>query len=120
MIGMNRHTGAALSGDAHLAQSIGDILSTPLGTRVMRRDYGSLLPELLDRPLNPATRLLMIMASAIAIGRWEPRIAVRQIVFEDGQLGSDFAAGIAAITVIGHRTDDPDPNALTRLTIPIR
>ena len=120
MIGMNRTTGAVLAGDAHLAQSIGDILSTPLGSRVMRRDYGSLLPELLDRPLNAATRLLMIMASAIAIGRWEPRIAVKRIVFEDGAEGSDFNAGKAVITVIGHRTDDPDPTALTRLTIPIR
>lgn len=120
MIGMDRTTGALLSGDAHLAQSIGDILTTPLGTRVMRRDYGSLLPELLDRPANAATLLLMVMASAIAIGRWEPRIAVKQILFDDPGNPSDFNAGKVAITVIGHRTDDPDPNALTRLTIPIR
>lgn len=115
MIGMARTTGASLSGDDHLAQSLGDILTTPLGTRVMRRDYGSLLFELLDRPLNRATRLLCIMAVAMAIARWEPRIAVRRIL-----LDGDFAAGQGAITVIGTRTDQPDPNSLTRLTIPIR
>lgn len=120
MIGMDRIGGLALAGDAHLAQSIGDILTTPLGSRVMRRDYGSLLFELIDRPLNAATRLLLVMATAIAIDRWEPRIAVRQVIFADGLEGSDFKSGKAAVTVIGHRTDDPDPNALTRLTIPIR
>src|SRR3546814_12586651 len=43
MIGVDRATGQRLDGNDHLAQSIGDILSTPIGTRVMRRDYGSML-----------------------------------------------------------------------------
>lgn len=120
MLGMDRSTGQPLSGDAHLAQSIGDILTTPLGSRVMRRDYGSLLPELLDRPANAATLLLMVMASAIAIARWEPRIAVSRISFDDPASPSDFTAGKVAITITGTRTDSPDPNALIRLTIPIR
>ena len=115
MIGMDRNTGAPLAGDAHLVQSIADILTTPIGTRPMRRDYGSLLPELLDRPMNSATRLLLIMASAIALARWEPRIAVRQVLFE-----GTFADGAATLTVIAARTEGPDPNALVRLTIPIR
>lgn len=115
MIGMDRTTGAALAGDEHLVQSIGDILTTPLGSRAMRRDYGSLLFELLDRPLNAATRMLCITASAIAIARWEPRITVRQILIE-----GEFMLGRAILTVIGVRTDSADPNALTRLTIPLR
>jgi phage baseplate assembly protein W len=116
---MDRTTGLALSGDQHLAQSIADIITTPLGSRIMRRDYGSLLFELIDRPLNGATRLLCIMAAATALARWEPRIAIRQVLFEAGPDGG-FAAGRASLTIIGNRTDDPDPNALTRLTIPIR
>jgi len=115
MNGMDRATGRPLSGDEHLAQSIGDILTTPLGTRPMRRDYGSLLFELLDRPLNPATTLLCVMATAIALARWEPRISVRQVLFEGA-----FALGQATVTIIGTRTDSPDPNSLTRLTIPLR
>lgn len=114
MIGMSRTTGSALSGDDHLAQSIADILTTPLGSRLMRRDYGSLLFELLDRPLGPATVLLVIMASAMAIARWEPRIEVRQILF-DGSL----AAGQARLTIIGRRTDAASPDAVTRLSIPL-
>lgn len=115
MIGMDRINGVRLDGSEHLAQSIGDIITTPLGTRIMRRDYGSLLFELIDRPLNGATRLLCIMAVAMAVVRWEPRILIRRIL-----LDGDFAAGQATITIIGNRTDQPESNALTRLTIPIR
>ena len=54
---MNRETGAALGLVEHIAQSITDILTTRIGTRVMRREYGSLLPELVDQPFNDLTRL---------------------------------------------------------------
>lgn len=49
MIGMNAKTGKALGGVEHLKQSIRDIVTTPLGSRVMRRDYGCGLYELVDR-----------------------------------------------------------------------
>ena len=57
MSGLNRHTGRAVEGLAHLSQSIADILTTPIGTRVMRRDYGSELPFLLDQPTNGITQI---------------------------------------------------------------
>ena len=37
-----------LEANAHLNQSIADILTTPIGTRVMRPDYGSNIPRLID------------------------------------------------------------------------
>ena len=113
LTGMNRQTGAALTGDEHLAQSIADIVSTPLGTRVMRRDYGCLLAELLDRPLNRATRLLASVAIAMALARWEPRIAVRKV-----ELAGQLALGQLILTITADRRDVP-ANALTRLTIPL-
>lgn len=79
MAGMNRSTGRASDGLAHIQQSVSDILTTPIGSRVMRRDYGSLLPELIDQPLNEATLLRAYAAAVIAILRWEPRIRVRTI-----------------------------------------
>lgn len=54
MNGMDATTGKPLSGDAHLAQSVADILTTPIGSRVMRRSYGSLIPSLIDAPINAA------------------------------------------------------------------
>ena len=79
MRGTSATTGKALSGLEHLRQSIGDVLSTPLGSRVMRRDYGSRLPRLVDAPLNPSTITDMFMATADALARWEPRIIVKGV-----------------------------------------
>ena len=59
---MNRETGGAISTVEHIGQSISDILTTRLGTRVMRREYGSLLPELVDQPFNDVTRLRVYAA----------------------------------------------------------
>lgn len=115
MIGMSASTGKALSGDAHLAQSIWDILSTPLGSRVMRRDYGSLLLVLMDRPLNTATAMLMRSAIVLALAQWETRISISQV-----SLSGDVADGQLVATISGARTDQAGQNSLTSLTIPIR
>jgi phage baseplate assembly protein W len=77
--GTHRQTGQRMSETAHIAQSIGDILSTPLGTRVMREDYGSLVPELIDHPQTPALDLKLASAAFMAILRWEPRIKPTRI-----------------------------------------
>jgi len=79
MIGMDRHTGRALSGDAHLAQSITDILTTPTGTLVMQRDYGSDLPDIIDQPLNGQTTIDAYQAVAEALDLWEPRISIERV-----------------------------------------
>ena len=63
---MDRTTGRRITGMNHLQQSIADILTTPLGTRLQRRTYGSLLPSLIDQPDNGPTRLRCYSASASA------------------------------------------------------
>lgn len=63
----------------HLKQSVRDILITPLASRVMRREYGSLVPDLIDEPMNNTTRLQCMSAAVIALTRWEPRIALDAI-----------------------------------------
>ena len=79
MTGMRTENGQAITGLAHIQQSIRDILTTPIGTRVMRREYGSLLPELIDQPLNDVTLLQAYSASIMAITRWEPRVRVLRV-----------------------------------------
>lgn len=113
MIGMDARTGKHLEGDAHLAQSVGDILSTPIGTRCGRRDYGSLLPELVDQPANPALKLRLYAATALALLRWEPRIAVQRVAIVQR------VPGVVDVTVEGARTDQPQRNLRTRLTVPV-
>ena len=114
MIGMDAATGKPLSGDAHLAQSIGDILSTPIGTRTMLRDYGSALFELLDQPMNALGRVRIFAATAQAISRWERRSRLTGVALEQ-----DAATGRFAIRLEGERTDTP-ATGLVRLTIPLR
>ncbi|MFY0309631.1 GPW/gp25 family protein [Leisingera sp. D0M16] len=82
MIGIDASTGKELSGLAHLRQSVRDILTTPIGTRVMRRDYGSRLYRLVDAPMNDATRLDMMAATYEALETWEPRLQVEQVSIE--------------------------------------
>lgn len=71
--GVNAVTGQALSDWAHVEQSIRVILSTPIGSRVMRRDFGSDLPDLVDRKLTPRGILAVYSAAALAIDKYEPR-----------------------------------------------
>lgn len=79
MRGTDATTGKPLSGLDHLRQSIRDILTTPLGSRVMRREYGSRLFDLVDNPLNDATIIELFAATAEALLRWEPRIKVQRV-----------------------------------------
>ncbi|MCW8199297.1 hypothetical protein D8B23_12895 [Verminephrobacter aporrectodeae subsp. tuberculatae] len=76
---MNRLDGRAITGVEHLRQSVADILTTPIGSRVMRREYGALLYELLDHPDNAATLARIFSAVASALMRWEPRLRLTQI-----------------------------------------
>ena len=88
MNGTNATTGKSLSGIDHLRQSITDILTTQIGSRVMRRDYGSRLYQLVDAPLNRTTLLELYAATAEALMTWEPRLSVSQVSAESGDSGS--------------------------------
>lgn len=114
MNGMDRTTGKAIGGGDHLRQSIGDILSTPLNTRLMLRDYGSMLFDLIDQPLNAATAMLLRAATAVAIRRWEPRFKVSQVT-----LSGTPADGTLIISLSGTRTDLPAGTARATLSIPL-
>ncbi len=88
MTGMSITTGRALADRQHLAQSIADILTTPLGSRVMRREYGSLLPDLIDEPNNTVTLIRLYAATTVALLRWEPRILLTRLTYQvDGPRG---------------------------------
>lgn len=95
MTGMARDTGRGLSFVHHLAQSIGDILSTPIGSRVMRRSYGSRLPRLIDAPLNGETQVEVFAAVADALAQWEPRLRLVRVSVDTA------AAGLLQISMVG-------------------
>ena len=97
MLVMDRNTGKLLSGTDHIRQSIVDILTTPLGTRVMLPEYGSKLFDLVDNPTDPSLAMRIIMESAGAIARWEPRVRIDRI--------NVLAVDIGKITILIIATD---------------
>lgn len=87
-IGMSRNDGQAIADTDHLRQSVRDILLTPQGSRLARREYGSLLSALIDRPQNPALRLQIMSAVYVALSRWEPRLTLDSITISSNFDGS--------------------------------
>ncbi|MEM8554387.1 MAG: GPW/gp25 family protein [Pseudomonadota bacterium] len=87
MTGLSRTSFDPITDDAHLEQSIGDILSTPLGTRVLNRGYGSNLPNRLDAPMNGETIIDIVMDTAEALAAWEPRFMLERVEVTDAIAG---------------------------------
>lgn len=114
MLGMDAATGKPLSGVDHLRQSIMDILLTPIGTRLRRRDYGSLLPFLVDQPQNALTRIQIFGAAAIALLRWEPRVRLARVAL------SYNPSGAAVLEIEAENLESPSPNNSLLLTLPLR
>lgn len=112
MTGMSATTGRALTEREHLSQSIADILTTPLNTRIMRRDYGSLLPDLIDWPLNGQTTLQAYAAIVMALMRWEPRISLSAVALSLGE-----RPGQAFLDLDGQRVDT---NERLNLRVPLQ
>lgn len=111
MNGINAQTGKALSGRDHLRQSIGDILRTRIGSRVMRRDYGSRLFTLVDQPVTPAWRSECYAAVAEALDQWEPRYRLTRV-----QLVS-VSEGTVTIDLEGEYLPDGQPVKLEGLIL---
>lgn len=102
MKGMHRSTGKAITDNdsfpEHLYQSMHDILSTLIGTRLCRRNYGSLVPHLIDQPCNDFTKLQIMNASATALIRFEPRIKISQVQVNQAAA----VVGYWLITILGN------------------
>lgn len=66
--GMNKETGEAITGVAYLRQRLQDVINTPIGSLVGRRDFGSRLYEMLDHNIDESFRMnaYIRMAEAIA------------------------------------------------------
>lgn len=105
-LGMNRDTGEAITDIEHIRQSVRDILITPEGSRIARRDYGSMLSAMIDWPQNYATKLQVMAAVYVAISRWEPRVRLSTV-----NLTSDFN-GSMVVELTGQR-DDGSPVAMS-------
>lgn len=94
--GMDRRTGRWIKGWAHTSQSLDDIVSTPLAARVMRREYGAEEDALVDKPMKAGALTKPVMAVAVPVNRWEPRVHLTRVAIAaaavTGKLGLTLTA----------------------------
>ena len=101
MTGMDAATGRSLAGEAHLRQSVVEVLSTPIGARAMLRDFGAGVIESLGAPALAASPAIYA-AAAEAMSRWEPRLELTLLTIREE------SAGHMVVHVEGvHREGDP-------------
>lgn len=115
MRGLDAATGRALEGDAYLAQLIGKAMTTPIGSRPHRRDLGSIIPELIDQPLNPATRQRLFAAAAVVLRQWFPFLRLRRL-----SLTRDPSSGAVDLAIEIVKPSPGKANTYDRLTVPLR
>ncbi|SEA50544.1 hypothetical protein SAMN05444680_102685 [Variovorax sp. YR216] len=115
MSGMDRITGRPIDAIEHLRQSVADILGTPIGSRLMRRTYGSQLPELIDQPDNGTTRVRAYSAIAGALMKWEPRLRLSRL-----QLFSGARPGQVVLEIDGIYTPPGIAATVLALRVPVQ
>ena len=93
MTGMDRASGKPLADLLHLRQSITDILSTPIGSRIMRREYGSRLFKRIDSAIT-GELIAEIYADVVeALFNYEPRFEATNVTvvsMDNGHLVLDI------------------------------
>ena len=90
---MNITTGTDISEINHLKQSISNILTTPIGSRTMRRDYGSNLFNKIDHPVNGELIAEIYLDIVESLFIWEPRFELDQVAvqnIENGKITIDL------------------------------
>lgn len=77
--GIDRHTGAHLADLDHLKQCIEVILTTRIGSRQMRYEFGSEFPALIDTPVHPDRLIEFYAATSSALDKWEGRYVLQHV-----------------------------------------
>lgn len=93
--------------EPNIEESIRIILSTSLGERVYRPNFGSRLSELVFEPLNIPTLLLIRLYVEEALEMWEPRIILKEV-----RTDPDPVRGRVDIEIIYQPKASPDYRSL--------
>lgn len=94
------------SGVFDIDESISLILGTSLGERVMRPDFGCRIHELVFDPIIGETLGLAERYVREALGWWEPRIDVLDVIVEADPLEADLGKLLIFITYRVRATKD--------------
>lgn len=97
MAGIDRRTGKVIGNLESAFQGLEVVFATRLASRVMRREFGAGIVELLGRAITPSLLAAWRQLLATAIDLWEPRFKVRRIVFEGSV--DQIRAGNAGVAI---------------------
>ena len=95
--GIDRRTGRVLSGWPHVAQSMTVIFTTRFWQRIMRLDFGSDVPSLLDKPGNALVIAKVYMAVYRALLAWEPGFRLTQMQLVKAGADGKFTLNLSGI-----------------------
>ena len=100
----DRRTGGTRTSAAHdhIGESIRQILGTRVGERFMRPDFGSRLHELVFEPNDAILKSLVKHYAIEAIQRWEKRITLTAVTFDEGSEGNTLMVRIAYRVIQSH------------------
>lgn len=79
MAGFDRRTGQMIGNLEHAYQGVEVIMTTRIAERLMLREFGGGVAELLGRAVTPSLFLVWRQLIATAIDLWEPRFRVRSV-----------------------------------------
>lgn len=106
MIAMCRRTGKAISGVEAIEQSINDIVSTSVGSRLLSRDYGSNLRDIVDSPMSATYAQQLRAKVASAITREEPRVTLSAINIHV-ELAGEQTVTLITVECVEKETNNP-------------
>jgi phage baseplate assembly protein W len=92
-------------GVADIVRSIGAILATAQGERLMRPDFGCRLWAQMSRPIDAAAITRLTDSVQEAVTRWEPRIEVRHVAVAEVPLNDDLDSTSVVSPATGERVD---------------
>lgn len=106
--------------DEEIVQAILIILSTPLGARLMRPEFGCRIHELIFAPMNISTFMAAERYVEEALAYWEPRIEVIEVrVLQPGEVEVEVEGAMPiAITYRLRATHDERSLVFPFYTIP--
>ncbi|PZU95569.1 MAG: baseplate assembly protein [Chelatococcus sp.] len=119
-VGIDRVTGRVLTDWQHTLQSLSVLFTTNIGSRVMRRLYGSLVPRLLGENLTYPTILRFVTAVIVAVELWEPRFRIKRVrIVQSENSPETLRKGALRLAMIGEyrprgHLGDPTPDYLDR------
>lgn len=95
-----------VTGEEIIRQSIGTILDTDPGERVMLPGFGCGLRRYIMEPNTTATRTAMEQDIEAALTRWEPRIDVTNVAVTPGEEPSLVWIDISYVRLVDRREDN--------------